>query len=278
MQSLAAIDPGNETYQIELSKLYAWLADAERSLGNLVAAIDARQKQIALLDAAIARGATDVDFRAQSINAHQGLGNALISHGDTDRGIGELQTAVDEARRLMPVDPSNKFWQSVAAGAQLDLASTLLSLGRADAAADQTRGACALVAAISGRNPVTPRLRACLAMRSRLALHSNASSQALTFAKQALASARSERWEDPIQTRYRVATAYRLLGDAYRQSGNAEAARAAWSSALASLPGGIVEQPTQMDEHALILERLGRSTEAQQLVSKLNAIGYRRLM
>jgi hypothetical protein len=30
-----------------------------------------------------------------------------------------------------------------------------------------------------------------------------------------------------------------------------------------------------MDEHAVILERLGRTAEARQLVGRLNAIGYR---
>jgi tetratricopeptide (TPR) repeat protein len=277
MQSLVTVDPNNETYQNELSKLFAWLADAEQSLGNLTAAINARQKQISLLSGAIARGVTDVDFRAQLITAHQGLGNVLIAHGETDRGISELRAAIDEANQLMPVEPSNKFWQSKAAAARLDLASTFLLLGRADEAAEQTQSGCALVAAISGRDPVPPKLRACLTMRSRLALQSNASSQALTFAKQALASAQSERREDPVQSRYRVAAAYRLLGDVYQREGNQDGARAAWSNALASLPGGIVEQPADMDEHARILERLGRSSEARQLVSRLNAIGYRRL-
>jgi tetratricopeptide (TPR) repeat protein len=276
MQSLVSVDPDNQTYQSELAKLYAWLADAERSVGNPSAAIDARQKQIAQLNGSIARGATDVEFRQQLITAHEGLGNLLISHGESERGLRELQAAVDQARELMPVEPANKLWKSMAAGALLDLGSALLSLGRADAAANQTQSACALVTALGGRNPVPPKMRACLSMRTRLALQTGATEQALTLARQALASAQSERREDPVLTRYLVAAAYRLLGDVCQKSGDRDAARSAWTSALTSLPSGIAEQPAEMDEHARILERLGRTVESQRLVSKLNAVGYRR--
>jgi len=276
MQSLASIDPGNETYQIEFSKLFAWLADAERSLGNLGGAIDARRKQIALLDGAIARGSAGVDFRSELITAREGLGNLLVFRGDSKHGIQELGEAVEQADHLIPVEPTNKFWKSRAAGAQLDLANALLEAGQTEEATRKTQSACELVTAISGRNPATPRLRACLVMRTRLALRSGATSEALMLGKQALASARSERREDPVWSQYLVADAYRLLGDVYQRSGDTAAARDAWSSAVASLPQGIVEQPTEMDAHARILERVGRAAEAQQLSARLSAIGYHR--
>jgi tetratricopeptide (TPR) repeat protein len=274
MQNLVALDPTNQTYQTELPKLFAWLADAERSVGNIPAAIAAREKQIALLNSAVAGGATDVDFRQQLITAHQGLGNLFISYVNSSRGIEEFQAAVAQARQLMPVEPTNKFWKSSAAGAQLDLARALLSLGRRDEAAQQTQGACALVAAIRGRNPATPKLTQCLKMRSRLALQAGTYAQALRFAEQALASARLERPEDPISRHYTVAGSYLLVGDARSKSGDSHGADAAWQSALASMPQGIVEQPPEMNIHALILERLGRATEAQQIASRISAIGY----
>ena len=276
MQSLVSIDPGNETYQIEFSKLFAWLADAERSLGNLSEAVNARQKQIALLERAIDRGATDVDFRSELITAHDGLGNVLIFRGDFQHGIQELRAAVAQANQLMPVEPTNKFWKSKAAGAQLDLANALLVVGQIQEAARQTQSACELVAAISGRNPATPKMRACLVMRTRLALQSGATSEALMLGQRALASARSEHREDPVWTQYLIADAYRLLGDVYLRNGDTAAARGAWSSAVASLPQGMVEQPAEMDERARIFERAGRASEAQQLSARLTAIGYHR--
>jgi hypothetical protein len=45
-------------------------------------------------------------------------------------------------------------------------------------------------------------------------------------------------------------------------------------NALSSLPPRDVETPTEMDEHAVILERLGRTAEARPLTARLLEIGY----
>jgi len=57
--------------------------------------------------------------------------------------------------------------------------------------------------------------------------------------------------------------------------GNDSAATQAWSNALNSLPSGMIERPPEMDEHALVLERLGRVGEARAIRGRLAAIGYR---
>jgi tetratricopeptide (TPR) repeat protein len=113
-------------------------------------------------------------------------------------------------------------------------------------------------------------------MRTRLALDSGDFRNALLFAQQALASAQSDRNEDPLVGRYAIAGAYRALGDARQRSGDGKGAQDAWSKALAALPTGFAETPAESDEHALILERLGRAAEAQPLISRLKSIGYRR--
>jgi hypothetical protein len=38
----------------------------------------------------------------------------------------------------------------------------------------------------------------------------------------------------------------------------------------------VAEKPPELDEHARILERLGRTGEAQPIISRLTAMGYRR--
>lgn len=276
MQGLVAIDPNNETYQSEFPKLYAWLAEAERALGNLDEAINARQKQIALLNAAIARGSSDVDFRAQLIIAHQGLANLFLTHGTPDQALREFRAAVAQAQQLMPIEPTNKLWKSYAAGAQLELSRALLQQGHAAEAAQEAQNGCGLVAQIRGRNPVTPRLTSCLRMRARLAMESGDYARATALATQALASARSDQNEDPVVTQFGIVYGYQLLGDVRQRSGDSSGANDAWSKALAALPKGVVERPSDMDEHALILERLGRRAEAQPLISKLKSIGYRR--
>lgn len=276
MRNLVAVDPANLTYLKELSTVLAWLADAQRAQGNLEAAIALRQQQVTLLRQAVAAGVTDVEFRAQLIPAHQGLGVLLTSRGQPGRGIEELRSAVGESDQLMPAEPANAYWKRLAVGARLELAKTLLAIGRRDEAEQETAAACSIVA---GTPPdlIGAGRTACLAMRSRLALQTGGSAEALAFAQRALASARQVHSDDPLKDRFVSATIYRLIGDARRTMGDSNGAKAAWSNALASLPQRVPELPSEMDEHAVILERLGHVAEAKRLVSVLDAMGYRRL-
>jgi hypothetical protein len=98
---------------------------------------------------------------------------------------------------------------------------------------------------------------------------------ALTLARAALESARAERGLDPIKDRYTVAAAYRLVGDVHQRMDNGQAARQAWMQGLTNIPSGIAERPREMHERATLLNRLGRSEEAQPLTRKLATIGFR---
>jgi hypothetical protein len=80
---------------------------------------------------------------------------------------------------------------------------------------------------------------------------------------------------DKVQDAFRLARAYRVQGDIERDRGHLAAARAAWTTGLALIPADTFEQPDEIAEHAAILQRLGRSAEAQPLASKLASIGYR---
>jgi hypothetical protein len=48
---------------------------------------------------------------------------------------------------------------------------------------------------------------------------------------------------------------------------------AAWNVAFQSLPH-VAERPIETQEHAIILDRLGRTAEAQQLKQRLASTGY----
>jgi hypothetical protein len=43
------------------------------------------------------------------------------------------------------------------------------------------------------------------------------------------------------------------------------------------MPQNVPERPSEMSEHALVLDRLGRKPEAQRLTAKLDEIGYKRI-
>ena len=189
----------------------------------------------------------------------------------------QFQLGVAEADRLIPIEPDNVMWKGLAGQARLELANTLLSLGRVADAATEARTGCRLAGQVRVRDPggAWRHLQTdCVALRSRLALRSASEAEALRLAELALASARSERNEDPTRIRYRIAVAQRHLGDVRLRMGDAGAARAAWTAGLDQLPRNVAERPAEMFEHAEILKRLGRADEALALSSKLKTAGF----
>jgi hypothetical protein len=97
---------------------------------------------------------------------------------------------------------------------------------------------------------------------------------AAAAAQKAIAVARSVKSADAGNDAFGLARADRLLGDARKELGDNVGAVAAWTAAFQSLPR-VSERPIETQEHAIILGRLGRATEAQQLNQKLAATGYR---
>ncbi len=277
MEKLASLYPDNSTYQKEFANDLAWVADAQRAEGKLDAAAATRERQISLLNRLIATAA-DFDVRAKLITAHQGLGVLLTEKGRPATALEQLHAAVDEAENLIPIEPRNAQWKSLAAAARFQLAMTLLTLERRDEAAQQTGGGCALASNLPATFSTSARARlrtTCAMMRARLALGGNETGQALPLAQQALASARTEHGEDPITDRYYVATMYRLLGDIRKRGGDTAAAAAAWNAGLAELPGNVAERPWEMNVRADLLHRLGRADEAAPLAGQLKEIGYK---
>jgi tetratricopeptide (TPR) repeat protein len=279
LQSLTALDPDNAEYQTTLSNVLGWYADTESALGHLNAAIAARRRQIEFLDQHVAMSRTDVALKERMIPAHEGLGVLLSMRGKIAEAIAEHRLALANANSLIAIEPSNTRWHDYAANTQLELAGNLLAAGNAVQAAQETSAACGVAGALRERSANVARWQAlqttCLDMRARLAAASGAIAQALTFSQRAVGSARSERSEDAVRDRYRVAVSFRLLGDVLKHSGDARGAVAAWSAGLAQLPRNVTERPWEMSEHAELLRRLGREDEARPLVERLRAMGYR---
>jgi hypothetical protein len=189
-----------------------------------------------------------------------------------------LRSAIAEADRLIPTEPANNNWKSLAASARLELARDILAAGRRDEADKQTEIACAAVADLRARKSTDSRLGSlqtnCLTMRSRVALQAGGTGQALVLAQQALASSRAEHTADPIHDLYSVAAACRLVGDVRRRMGDFDGAKAIWTVGLTSLPRGVSERPQEMQEHATLLRRTGQGAQAAALEARLKSIGY----
>jgi len=279
MESLASIDPQNLEYQREVSNVLAWLADARRALGNFDQAIALRDQQIAFLRTKLASGISDVGLRDDLIFAHRALGLLWTWRGQLVRGVEHYRMAIDEANRLIAVEPNNKVWRDGAAGARLDLALNLAALNQVEQARQETRAGCEAARTLRATNASVATWRRlqtnCEFARAIVARKMGATAEAIAFSERAVNAARTERSDDPVADRYKVAACYRLLGDLRRSGGNTGEAIAAWTTGLTNLPQNAAERPWEMNERAELLRRLGRQEEARPLASKLSAVGYR---
>ena len=282
MERLAARFPENDEYLFELSNILAWLGDARQAEGKYDAALAARDKQIALLRHRLATGPENVRLAQQRLVAQRARARLLTDTGQPRRAIAELQSANAGAEGLLATEPDNASWKGLAAGLRLDLAEVFHALGRHKAAESESRAGCDMVAALRRQNPEVTTWHSsqttCFIIRTRLALDEGSLAAALAIARQALDSARRERSLDPVKDRYGVAAALRLIGEAQQRSGDNEAARQSWESALAQLPRNVAERPRETNERAALLRLLGRSEEAEPLVQRLQKAGFKRMI
>jgi tetratricopeptide (TPR) repeat protein len=277
IDALATAEPANREYQESVAETLAWLADARLSEGQLDQAIAYRRRQIALLERLLDQSRADVGYRLKLIPARRSLGTVYGWQGQHDAAISELRTAVDLGGGLVAAEPNNMLWIEYAANAHLDLADQYLDAQRIDAARGSTEAGCGLAERLVSRDQSVMQwrasLRACSIVRAQLIAKAGAPAEALRMAQQAVATSKSVRTNDAVSDRFKLARAYRTLGDIQLSAKNRSAARMAWEQALSALPRGVAERPFEISERQKILQRLGRP-EARRVAKALVAMGY----
>jgi tetratricopeptide (TPR) repeat protein len=278
MEAVATADPRNTGYQQSVAESLAWLSDAEAATGNYQAAVAQRRRQIEILDR-LAAATGDVSYQQRLIPAHRQLGRLLIDQGEMQPATEQLRTAVALSDVLIPKEPANAVWKEYAYRARIDLAWALLALGRTDEAATENQRACQLVAELNRRVPVKYVWKQgasyCLMVQARIASDRGDALASLKAAQGAAQILQTVRSGDAVNDAYLRANAWRLIGDAQRQSANMSAATAAWSTGLQQLPADVAEQPFEMSVRAQLLKRLGRNGEAAAAEMRLRSIGFR---
>ena len=278
IQALASADPGNTDYQQNLPEAFGWLADAKISQGKIAGAVTLREQQAALLAQLLSKTHDEAFYRLRLAKANQALGELYAIQGRLDAAGQRARAAIDDANLLISVEPDNTRSVEFAMKAHLTLAKILLEGHDQSGAAAETNSACASVSTLLSRHKPSPAwqagLRDCWLMRTRIALAAHANDGALNDAQRAVAAAKSVKSADPGDDGFSLANAYRLLGDTERSLGNGTAAQEAWASAFAALPKTAAERPAELEEHALILDRVGRAAESRRITARLEQIGY----
>ena len=278
IQALATTSPSNTDYQVAVTESQAWLADARMSVGQLDEAIRLREQLVLSLERLL-RLTGNVVYRQKLVSAEGHLGEVYRYRGDAPRALQHFRGAVKNSEALIAYEPGNSRWKYYSARARLNLADMLLIASRTDEARAQAALGCDMTDRLLSTDPDVQvwraTMRECQEMRAKLTIAYGNADQAERLAEQAVKTASSVRSTDPIDDRHALARSLRLLGDIRERLGNRQGAVAAWRAGLAAMPANVAERPNEMAERATLMDRLGRSGEAQPLLDRLTAMGYR---
>ncbi|HET7032306.1 MAG TPA: TIR domain-containing protein, partial [Casimicrobiaceae bacterium] len=278
IEALTTFDPNKRDYQESLVESLAWAADAESYAGHLGKAVALRERHVALLTSLLSRTG-DVTYRQRLIGAQRFLGYLYALRGQLGPAADHMRAAVAQGDQLTSVELGNGKWREYSALAKANLAYILAVSGKPDEAGPQIDASCATISDLLARDPSSADLRRdfreCWMIRGYIAYAKGANAEAATDAQKAIAVGKSVKSADSGADAFGLARAYRLLGDARKGLGDAAGAATAWNVAFQSLPHVVAERPIETQEHAIILDRLGRTAEAQPLKQRLAAIGYR---
>ena len=277
MEAISTADPANKDYRQNVAESLAWLADAERAVGNYRRAIALRQQNISIFSQLFTQ-THDVKYRQHIVPAMFSLGQMYAETGEQSLGAEQFRSAIAQADLLASIEPTNATWAEFGFEARLYLAAALIGSGNKTEGATQLAAACRGVDSLVRRSNPKPTwqqsLIRCLSLKAQLALDSGGSDQALGLANQAINVARAVHSVDKTSDAFRLAQQYLLSGDVNRARGDLQAARQSWINAFATLPAGLPEEPKEVAIRVAILQRLGRAAQAEPLARKLAAMGY----
>ena len=278
IEAAMTFDPNKRDYQESLAEALAWAADAERDNGHLDKALALRERHVALLTSLLSRTG-DVTFRQRLVGAEKKLGYVYALRGQLGPAADHMRAAVAQGDQLTSVESGNNKWLEYSAGAKSNLAYILTVSGKPDEAVSEIDASCATTSKLLAKDPSSADLRTdmreCWMMRGYIAYAKGADADTAAAAQRAIEIGRMIKSTDVGADAFGLARAYRLLGDARKGLGDNGGAAAAWNAAFQSLPRVAAERPIETQEHAIILDRLGRAAEAQQLKQRLAATGYR---
>ena len=280
-ERLVAADPENEQYRKAMIEVVSWLGDTREKEGRLEDALAQRERQIELLGPIVARPGSDVEYRRQMVVAYRAAGRLNAIRGDAGSGVGQLQKSIVLADQLIAAEPSNTDWTWLSGWSKFDLARVYLGRNSIEDAAALVRSGCDINNRLIAKDATVVEWRVrmrgeCMELTTRVALARGAQAEAEDDAARMLSGAKSEvAKNDSSDARLALANAYVMSGIVARAGARRADSVGAFKLAASAWPKDLPDRPSLIARKILILRGLGRETEAAQLASKLDRIGYR---
>ncbi len=277
-EALLAAEPANREYQSKLVNTLAWLAQAREYTGQIDEAVAHRERELELLGRMWNPARPDTVIKRDEMVARRALARLFAYRGQMADALEQARMASAVSQWLTKTEPTNTEWLQAGAQSGFDRASLELASGNTDQARAVSDAACdtSRRLAAKDRSVAVWRIRLqlrCVKTRAQIALRAGRNGDAVSLAQQAVPLARTE--QNPVSRQLELASAELLLGEALNAVGRGDAARGAYERALAAWPKGIEEEPRDMAERAILLRRLNRKAEFNEVSRRLSAMGYR---
>ncbi len=281
-ETLTRLEPDKLDWKAELGYAHGNLAQLALKEGRLEEAVVERIADQRAKASLAAVDPTNNNRREDLAAADAALGEILLASGAIDDARAFAQAGFDGAEALLAVDPSSTDWLQMAGDSGMKLARIERTRGHLAEAARLDESAIARLRLLSGKdasNVVWQRkLAQGLAEHGRLLLAEQRVREARdeTFAADAIVARSVKETSDDHAATLLLADMQVLIGDIATASGDADAARRAWSRAESILAESThaLREPGALDTLVRARLALGRAEESRDDVQRLAAMGY----
>ena len=270
--------PGNMDYQVKLLDALAWLADAREFSGAIDQAMAHRQRQLELLPRMWNSAEPVTELKRIEMTARRAMARLLAYRGQMDAAIEQSREASAVISWLTRTEPQNTEWMQAGAQANFERSGLELAANQLEGARFAANDACAAAARLVARDRSVAAWRTdlqlrCLRAKQRIALRDGDTAAAVSLSQQGVALAQTEK--DGIERGLAMSSAEMALGEALQRTSQAAAAQGAYSRALEAWPRKVELRPRELADRAILLRRLGRTKEADEIGRGLASMGFR---
>ncbi len=275
--------PGNPEWRRAVAASHNTIGVVLRSQGRPREALEEHAAELAIMQALVEAEPQDMRRRRYLAVSHSFMGHTLEALGDMPAALRQFRAAGELFEEVAARDPTHLPWQRDLAVNRMRIGYLLQLEGELEAALEHFRGALASLARLTAADPSDSGWRLDLARaQARLGgglLAAGRPRRAAELAERSLEAVGALLESSPGD---RAALAqqgrgHALLGRAWAQRGDPGRARRAWESALASFEAAAAQtaEDSLLAPRVEALLELDRNEEAQQLIDRLTAMGYR---